>query len=65
MDTTMVRDAKIAPRSPVADGVANVLALLHGPAASGVTGRYFDRDRPAEPLVQARDGSARRDARAH
>jgi NAD(P)-dependent dehydrogenase (short-subunit alcohol dehydrogenase family) len=64
MDTTMVRDAEIAPRSSVSDGVANVLALLHGPAASGVTGQYFDRDRHAEPLAQARDQSVRAELRA-
>ena len=64
MDTTMVRDAAIAPRSSVSDGVANVLALLHGPAASGVTGQYFDRTRHAEPLAQASDEGVRAELRA-
>jgi NAD(P)-dependent dehydrogenase (short-subunit alcohol dehydrogenase family) len=60
MDTTMVIDSGVTPTSSVATGADNVLALLNGPAAQGVTGRYYDRARPAQPLAQARDENVRR-----
>ena len=42
-DTTMVIDSGVTPMSSVATGADNVLALLNGPAAQGVTGRYYCR----------------------
>ena len=64
MDTTMVREAATDPVSTVEDRADNVLRLLCGPAADGVTGHYFNRDRPARALERAYDPSARRALRA-
>ena len=58
MPTKMVRDAGIAPATPLEDGVAAVRRLVED--VDGVSGAYFNGTRPAEPHPQAHDPEARR-----
>ncbi len=55
--TKMVREANITPQGTVASGVQAVLHVLDA-ALSGQTGRYFERESPAEPDVTASDSAA-------
>ena len=64
MDTTMVREGGISPRSTVAQGAEAILELAVSPALEGRTGHYFDRKRPAEAHPQAYDATARERLRA-
>lgn len=60
MDTKMVRGFGGRVMSSVADGVAATVGLATGPAAEGVTGRYFDGERESRANAQAYDAEARR-----
>jgi NAD(P)-dependent dehydrogenase (short-subunit alcohol dehydrogenase family) len=60
MPTKMVIASGINPTSSLEDGVRATLRLIADPELDGVTGRYFDGLRPAEPHRQARDPDARR-----
>ena len=60
LDTTMVREIGVKPQGTAEDGADSVVALVRRSLAGGVTGRYFDGTRPADPLPQARDPAARR-----
>src|SRR5690606_11832418 len=62
MDTAMVRDAGIAPATPVEAGVDALLPLIDAPA--GTTGRYFNGKSRARAHEQAYDRDARRTLRA-
>jgi NAD(P)-dependent dehydrogenase (short-subunit alcohol dehydrogenase family) len=64
MDTTMVREAGVAPISSVAEGAGAVVRLAAAPELAGVSGRYFDRTREARAHAQAYDASARARLRA-
>jgi NAD(P)-dependent dehydrogenase (short-subunit alcohol dehydrogenase family) len=56
MPTKMVR----SPISTVEEGVEATLRLVADPALDGVTGRFYDGLREAEPDAQASDPAARR-----
>lgn len=58
MDTGMVREAGVRPRSSVAEGADAVLHLVT--ASELESGRYFDGQRPARAHDQAYDPAARR-----
>jgi len=57
LDTTMVREAGIAPLGTAADGARAVVAVLAAALAGGRG--YFDQDRPARAHPQAYDPVAR------
>ncbi len=59
MPTKMVRDAGVSPASPLEQGVRATLRLIADPALEGVSGRYYNGEREAEPDPQARDPLAR------
>ena len=59
MDTTMVRDAGISPRSTLEDGLRPTARLVVDPALATVTGRYFDRFADTRAHEQAYDPEAR------
>ncbi|WP_199433888.1 SDR family NAD(P)-dependent oxidoreductase [Qaidamihabitans albus] len=60
MDTTMVRESGREPASSVAEGGAATLRLITDADVDGVSGRYFNGTREAEPHPQALDPAARR-----
>ena len=60
MPTKMVLANDINPTSSLEDGVRATLPLVTDPDLDGVTGRYFNGRRPAEPHAQANDAEARR-----
>ena len=60
LDTDMVREMGVQPLGKAEDGGRAVVALLERSLAGGVSGRYFDVSRPAEPDAQASDPAARR-----
>ena len=59
MPTKMVLDGGISPISSLQDGVDATLRLVVDPQLDGVSGRYFNGMRAAEPHPQARDMNAR------
>jgi NAD(P)-dependent dehydrogenase (short-subunit alcohol dehydrogenase family) len=59
MPTKMVRAAGVSPISSLEEGAAATLRLVDDPDLDGVTGRYFNGTRPAEPHPQAHDPDAR------
>lgn len=59
MDTHMVREAGGTPQSSVEEGADAIMHLAVEPDTEGVSGRYFDRTRPARARPQAYDGTAR------
>jgi NAD(P)-dependent dehydrogenase (short-subunit alcohol dehydrogenase family) len=60
MPTKMVLAADVSPISTLEDGIQPTLRLVADPQLDGLTGQYFDRLKPAEPLSQAHDPEARR-----
>lgn len=62
MDTGMVREAGVRPRSTVDEGAEAVLRLVTEPAVE--SGRYYEGSRPARAHRQAYDPEARRRLRA-
>ncbi|PRY00588.1 SDR family NAD(P)-dependent oxidoreductase [Allonocardiopsis opalescens] len=64
MDTTMVNEVGIEPVSTLEEGGTATLRLITDPSLDDVTGRFFDRERPARPNAQAEDPAARRRLRA-
>jgi NAD(P)-dependent dehydrogenase (short-subunit alcohol dehydrogenase family) len=60
MDTTMVREGGLTPRSTVAQGAEAILNLALSPALEGQSGLYFDGLRRSRPNPQADDAAARR-----
>jgi NAD(P)-dependent dehydrogenase (short-subunit alcohol dehydrogenase family) len=60
MPTKMVRAAGVTPVTSLEDGVRATLRLIADPALDGLSGRYFNGEREAEPHPQARDPEARR-----
>jgi NAD(P)-dependent dehydrogenase (short-subunit alcohol dehydrogenase family) len=60
MPTKMVRAGGITPTSSLEEGVEATLRLVVDPELDGVTGRYFNGTRPADPDPQASDADARR-----
>ena len=60
MPTKMVVAGGIHPISSLEEGVDATLRLVADPDLDGVSGRYFDGRRPAEPHPQAHDPEARR-----
>lgn len=60
MPTKMVRAAGVDPVSSLEQGTEATLRLVADPELDGVTGRYFNGTRPAEPHPQAADPEARR-----
>jgi NAD(P)-dependent dehydrogenase (short-subunit alcohol dehydrogenase family) len=60
MPTKMVLDHGVTPISSLQEGVQATLRLVADPRLEGVTGRYFDGLRSAEPHPQAHDPEARR-----
>ena len=63
MPTKMVRAAGVTPVTALEEGVRATLRLVADPELDGVTGRYFNGTREAEPHPQARDREARRQLR--
>jgi len=63
MPTKMVLEGGIDPISSLQDGVDATLRLVADPELDGVSGRYFNGLRAAEPHPQARDPQARRQLR--
>ena len=59
MGTKMVTDSGIEPRSEIAQGARATERLIADPTLAGVTGRYFNGLREAEPDPQANDPEAR------
>jgi NAD(P)-dependent dehydrogenase (short-subunit alcohol dehydrogenase family) len=64
MPTKMVHAAGVTPITALEDGVKATLRLVSDPELDGVTGRYFNGLREAEPHPQARDQEARRRLRS-
>ncbi|BCB87097.1 SDR family NAD(P)-dependent oxidoreductase [Phytohabitans suffuscus] len=64
MPTTMVRRAGIGEVDTLERGLQSTLRLVVDPALARVTGRYFDRERPARALDQAYDLDFRKRLRA-
>ncbi len=64
VDTGMVREGGISPRSSVEEGVRATLRLLVAPGLDGVSGRFFDGTRETEPNPAADDPQARAFVRA-
>jgi NAD(P)-dependent dehydrogenase (short-subunit alcohol dehydrogenase family) len=60
MPTKMVVAAGVEPVTALEQGVRATRRLVADPALDGVTGRYFNGERAAEPLSQANDHEARR-----
>jgi NAD(P)-dependent dehydrogenase (short-subunit alcohol dehydrogenase family) len=60
MPTKMVREAGVAPVTPLEEGVVATLRLVVDPSLDGVSGRYFDGLAEAAPHPQAGDPEARR-----
>jgi NAD(P)-dependent dehydrogenase (short-subunit alcohol dehydrogenase family) len=60
MPTKMVRAAGVNPTSTLREGVQATLRLVADPELEGVTGAYFNGQRPATPHRQAQDPDARR-----
>ena len=60
MDTAMVRNAGIEPRSTVEEGVTAVMRLAVSPELADRSGEYFEGVRPARANAQAYDPQARR-----
>ena len=60
MDTTMVRQAGIAPWSSVETGADAILNLATSPSLEGRSGLYFDGQRESRADAQAYDEKARR-----
>ncbi|MBB4566402.1 NAD(P)-dependent dehydrogenase (short-subunit alcohol dehydrogenase family) [Rhizobium leucaenae] len=59
MDTTMVRQAGVAPMSTVDQGADAILNLAVGAGLEGRTGLYYDGQRPSRANAQAYDAAAR------
>jgi len=59
MDTTMVRQAGVSPRSTVEEGAQAILNLAVSPDLEGRTGDFYDRKRLARANPQAYDELAR------
>jgi NAD(P)-dependent dehydrogenase (short-subunit alcohol dehydrogenase family) len=59
MPTKMVRAAGVTPVTALEDGVAATRRLVADPELDGVSGRYFNGMREAEPDAQASDAEAR------
>jgi NAD(P)-dependent dehydrogenase (short-subunit alcohol dehydrogenase family) len=64
MNTTMVRQAGVAPRSSVEEGALAILNLATSPALEGQAGLYFNGQREARAGPQAYDAKARGRLRA-
>ncbi|MDQ3886443.1 MAG: SDR family NAD(P)-dependent oxidoreductase [Actinomycetota bacterium] len=64
MDTPMVREGGITPRSTVEEGLHATLRLLVAPELDGVSGRFFDGTRETAPHPAADDPQARAFVRA-
>jgi NAD(P)-dependent dehydrogenase (short-subunit alcohol dehydrogenase family) len=64
MNTTMVREAGIAPWSRVEDGAEAILRLAVSPHLEGKSGLYFNGLREARADPQAYDRAARRQLKA-
>lgn len=64
MDTSMVRQAGIAPWNTVETGADAILNLATSPALEGRSGLYFDGQRQSRAEAQAYDPKARRQLRA-
>jgi NAD(P)-dependent dehydrogenase (short-subunit alcohol dehydrogenase family) len=62
MDTPMVQEAGVRPRSTVAEGAEAVISLVTAPGIE--SGAYFDGQRPARANEQAYDAAARSRLRA-
>jgi NAD(P)-dependent dehydrogenase (short-subunit alcohol dehydrogenase family) len=60
MPTNMVRQAGVAPVTPLEDGIAATMRLITSPEVEGVNGHYFDGIRESAPHLQAEDPDARR-----
>jgi NAD(P)-dependent dehydrogenase (short-subunit alcohol dehydrogenase family) len=63
MPTKMVIESGIDPTGSVEEGMRATLRLVTSPELDGVTGHYFNGQRPAEPLGQAHNPEARRQLR--
>ncbi|NLS15206.1 SDR family NAD(P)-dependent oxidoreductase [Rhizobium sp. P40RR-XXII] len=63
MNTTMVRQAGVAPLSSVDQGADAILNLVIGNALEGRTGLYYDGLRPSRATAQAYDATARQKLR--
>jgi NAD(P)-dependent dehydrogenase (short-subunit alcohol dehydrogenase family) len=59
MDTKMVREWFGSPRSSVKEGARAVEYLVTAAEVAGLTGEYFDHERPARAEAQAYDPGAR------
>jgi NAD(P)-dependent dehydrogenase (short-subunit alcohol dehydrogenase family) len=64
MNTDMVAQAQIAPRTSVEEGADAVMHLATSPALEGVSGEFFDGRRPMRAASQAYDHQARERLRA-
>jgi NAD(P)-dependent dehydrogenase (short-subunit alcohol dehydrogenase family) len=64
MDTTMVRQSGVTPRSSVEEGAEAILYLAASPALEGRSGLYFNGLREARAEPQAYDPAARRRLKA-
>ena len=63
MPTKMVLEGGIDPISSLQEGVDATLRLVADPELDGVSGRYFNGLRAADPHPQAFDADARRQLR--
>jgi hypothetical protein len=63
MNTTMVTEMGVRPTSRVEEGADAILHLATSPKLDGVSGVFFDRQRPARAHAQSYDATARRKLR--
>jgi NAD(P)-dependent dehydrogenase (short-subunit alcohol dehydrogenase family) len=63
MPTKIVLADGASPVSSLDDGIRATLRLVADPELDGMTGRYFNGQRPAQPHQQAHDRGARRQLR--
>ena len=64
MDTTMVRESGTAPVSSVEEGADAIMKLIVSEELAGMSGNFFNGQRPARAIEQAYDDEARANLKA-
>jgi NAD(P)-dependent dehydrogenase (short-subunit alcohol dehydrogenase family) len=63
MDTAMVRESRVPPRSSVRSGVEALMYVATSPELDGASGKFFDRMTAGRAISQAYDAEARMNLR--
>ena len=64
MDTTMVRESGTAPVSSVEEGADAIMRLIVSEELAGMSGNFFNGQRPSRAIAQAYDEDARANLKA-